>query len=40
MVLQEHNWDVEEALQVLQMFSESGTNPTNCLDLNNFLTFS
>uniref|UniRef100_A0A3B5L384 DNA helicase n=1 Tax=Xiphophorus couchianus TaxID=32473 RepID=A0A3B5L384_9TELE len=29
MVLQEHNWDVEEALQVLQMFSESGTNPTN-----------
>ncbi|PWA15892.1 hypothetical protein CCH79_00008945 [Gambusia affinis] len=23
MVLQEHNWDVEEALQVLQMFSES-----------------
>uniref|UniRef100_A0A146Z2W6 DNA helicase n=1 Tax=Fundulus heteroclitus TaxID=8078 RepID=A0A146Z2W6_FUNHE len=28
MVLQEHDWDVEEALQVLQMFSESD-NSTN-----------
>ncbi|MEQ2179454.1 hypothetical protein GOODEAATRI_025070 [Goodea atripinnis] len=26
MVLQEHDWDVEEALQVLQMFSESDAN--------------
>uniref|UniRef100_A0A3Q2CTD9 DNA helicase n=1 Tax=Cyprinodon variegatus TaxID=28743 RepID=A0A3Q2CTD9_CYPVA len=28
MVLQEHDWDVEEALQVLQMFSESGRTST------------
>uniref|UniRef100_A0A3P9PYH9 DNA helicase n=1 Tax=Poecilia reticulata TaxID=8081 RepID=A0A3P9PYH9_POERE len=29
MVLQEHNWDVEEALQVLQMFSESDNSSTS-----------
>ncbi|XP_054895897.1 SWI/SNF-related matrix-associated actin-dependent regulator of chromatin subfamily A containing DEAD/H box 1A isoform X2 [Poeciliopsis prolifica] len=29
MVLQEHNWDVEEALQVLQMFSESDNSGTS-----------
>ncbi|XP_008416634.1 SWI/SNF-related matrix-associated actin-dependent regulator of chromatin subfamily A containing DEAD/H box 1A isoform X2 [Poecilia reticulata] len=29
MVLQEHNWDVEEALQVLQMFSESENSSTD-----------
>lgn len=39
MVLQEHNWDVEEALQVLQMFSESGVNHLKCLNLTIFLTF-
>ncbi|KAK5614616.1 hypothetical protein CRENBAI_016041 [Crenichthys baileyi] len=29
MVLQEHDWDVEEALQVLQMFSESDYSDTS-----------
>ncbi|KAM4745184.1 SWI/SNF-related matrix-associated actin-dependent regulator of chromatin subfamily A containing DEAD/H box 1A [Anableps anableps] len=29
MVLQEHNWDVQEALQVLQMFSESENSSTS-----------
>ncbi|XP_015251112.1 PREDICTED: SWI/SNF-related matrix-associated actin-dependent regulator of chromatin subfamily A containing DEAD/H box 1 [Cyprinodon variegatus] len=29
MVLQEHDWDVEEALQVLQMFSESDNSGCN-----------
>lgn len=28
MVLQEHDWNVEDALQVLQMFSDAGTNTT------------
>lgn len=28
MVLQEHNWDDEEALQVLQMFSDPGKTTT------------
>lgn len=26
MVLQEHDWNVEDALQVLQMFSDPGVN--------------
>lgn len=26
MVLQEHDWNVEDALQVLQMFSDPGAN--------------
>lgn len=28
MVLQEHDWNVEDALQVLQMFSYPGVNTT------------
>lgn len=30
MVLQEHDWNVEDALHVLQMFSDSGGS--GCLD--------
>lgn len=28
MVLQEHDWNVEDALQVLQMFSDPGASTT------------
>lgn len=31
MVLQEHDWNVEDALQVLQMFSDPGVNTTTAI---------
>lgn len=33
MVLQEHEWNVEDALQVLQMFSDSGADSASSLNL-------
>lgn len=33
MVLEEHEWNVEDALQVLQMFSDSGADSASSLNL-------
>jgi len=36
MVLQEHDWNVEDALQVLQMFSDTGAEQTSHLNMATF----
>lgn len=33
MVLQEHEWNVEDALQVLRMFSDAGADSASSLNL-------
>lgn len=39
MVLQEHDWNAEDALQVLQMFSDPGANTTAFNSIFSLMTF-